>query len=124
MAGTPAVFEATMNRDQIVRLVAAAKELGAPIAPPGEVEGTDFDPSGPADDGNPFGTAEGELTHAVDVHRYVTAKRESIRCHASQVTDTGFFLQMPDDIFAMSFGTEWFIKKGSEPGVRPGWLFE
>jgi len=31
---------------------------------------------------------------------------------------------MPDDAFNESFGTEWFILEGAEPGVRPGWLFE
>jgi LmbE family N-acetylglucosaminyl deacetylase len=119
MAGTPSVFEATMNRDLIVRTMRAALE-NAP-------EGTfpdDFDPEGPADDGNPFGTPEAELTHAVDVSAYVDQKRESIKSHASQVSDSSFFLQMPDDVFRTSFGTEWYIKKGAPAGVRPGWLFE
>jgi hypothetical protein len=31
---------------------------------------------------------------------------------------------MPDDAFSALFGTEWFIKKGAEPGLRTGWLFE
>ena len=35
-------------------------------------------------------------------------------------------LQMPDDVFARSFGTEWFIEKGAPVGAgpRPGWLVE
>lgn len=117
LAGTPRVFEATMNRDEIVRLMERAAELG--------VEGPDddFDPNGPADDGNPMGTAEAELTHAVDVRAYIVQKRASIACHASQVTDSGFFLQMPDEVFADAFGTEWYIERGVEPGLRDGWLF-
>jgi LmbE family N-acetylglucosaminyl deacetylase len=67
---------------------------------------------------------ESELTHAVDVSAYLTAKRESLRAHRSQITDTSFFLEMPDEAFDQSFGTEWFILKGAEPGLRPGWLFE
>jgi hypothetical protein len=47
-----------------------------------------------------------------------------MRCHASQISDSSFFLEMPDEAFAASFGTEWFIKVGDEPGVRDRWLFE
>ena len=67
-----------------------------PVRPIGPDE-DDFDPAGPADDGNPFGMPESELTHAVDVSAFVKAKRESLRAHRSQVTDTTFFLEMPDE---------------------------
>ena len=59
----------------------------------------DFDPNGPADDGNPFGTREAEITLAVDVDAYVGRKRAAIAAHRSQVTDTTFFLEMPDEVF-------------------------
>ena len=117
LARTAAIFEATVNRDAIVLWMETARAVGAELA-------EEFDPNGPSDDGNPMGTPEAELTHAVDVSAYTDRKRDSIRCHASQVTDTGFFLQMPDEAFNAAFGTEWFIKHGTEPGVRPGWLFE
>ncbi|MEK7423894.1 MAG: PIG-L family deacetylase [Actinomycetota bacterium] len=117
MAGTASVFEATMNRDHIARIMAMASDIGSP----GGDEA--FDPNAPADDGNPFGMAEHELTHAVDVSPYLEHKRESMRCHRSQITDTSFFLEMPPDAFAVAFGTEWFILKGAEPGLSPGWLF-
>jgi LmbE family N-acetylglucosaminyl deacetylase len=71
-----------------------------------------------------MGMSEAELTMAVDVLPYVANKRRAIAAHASQVTDSGFFTQMPDDVFATAFGTEWFIEHGREPGLRPGWLFE
>ena len=112
LAGTPAVFEATANRDAMVRMMAATEQP------------EEFDPSQPMDDGNPFGMAEAELTHEVDVRPWIAQKRASIACHASQVSDSSFFLQMPDEVFAMAFGTEWYIKRGAEPGPRPGWLFE
>ncbi|MEY2444498.1 MAG: hypothetical protein QOC57_389 [Ilumatobacteraceae bacterium] len=118
LAAVPKVFEATMNREHIVRLITAAREAGAPIGD------DDFDPNGGADDGNPFGMAEAELTLAVDVTGYLQAKRESLRCHRSQITDTSFFLEMPEDAFSHAFGTEWFIEKGVDPGLREGWLFE
>jgi len=117
MVDVPRVFEATMNRDHIIRIVAAAREAGA-------LFGEEFDANAGADDGNPLGMSETELTHAVDVSGYLAAKRESLRAHRSQITDTSFFLDMPDDAFNQSFGTEWFILKGAEPGLRPGWLFE
>jgi LmbE family N-acetylglucosaminyl deacetylase len=119
LAGTPAVFEATMNRDEMVRFFEQARAEGAPGAP-----SEDFDPNGPADDGNPMGSTEAELTHRVDVSAYVRQKRESIRCHKSQITDAGFFSQMPDEAFAMAFGTEWFIRRDAGHALRDGWLFE
>ena len=49
-------------------------------------------------------------------------KRASIACHRSQITDSSFFLQMPPEVFAMAFGTEWFIEPGEPGGARPGWF--
>jgi LmbE family N-acetylglucosaminyl deacetylase len=73
LAGVERVFEATMNRDHIVRIMEMARQAGAPI---GE---EDFDPNSGADDGNPFGMTEAELTHAVDVTAHLQAKRDSLR---------------------------------------------
>ena len=77
----------------------------------------DFDPNGPADDGNPFGTAEAEhqpRRRRVGVHP--TLKRQALAAHASQVTDIGMFLAMPDEVFDRFFGTEWFIEPGAGSG--------
>jgi LmbE family N-acetylglucosaminyl deacetylase len=117
-AGTPRVFEATMNRDSMMRFFEEARASGAMPSD------ADFDPNAPADDGNPFGSTEDELTHAVDVAEFVGVKRASISCHASQVSDAGFFMTMPEDSFAQAFGTEWFIQVGADHPLRPGWLFE
>jgi LmbE family N-acetylglucosaminyl deacetylase len=120
LAGTAGVFEATMNRDAMVRLFKEAAARGeGPQGPDDE-----WDPEGPADDGNPFGTPEAEITHAVDVSSFVSNKRAAIRCHASQITDAGFFSNMPDEAFASAFGTEWFIRAGASHALRSGWLFE
>ena len=122
LAGTPRVFEATMNRDHIVRMMAMAREMGLGDGAAGPED--DFDPARPADDGNPFGMSEDELTHAVEVAEWLHLKRASMRCHGSQISDSSFFLEMPDEAFAGSFGIEWFIERGAEPGLRTGWLFE
>ena len=119
LAGTPKVFESTMNRDAMARFMSMAREMGM-----GGDDDTDFDPTAPADDGNPMGTPEAELTHRVDVAAHVQLKRDSIRCHASQVSDSGFFSSMPEEVFAMVFGTEWFIQHGAQHPLREGWLFE
>ena len=70
------------------------------------------------DDGNPFGTPEAEINLAVDVSGYTDRKRAALAAHASQVTDIGTFLAMPDEVFAGFFGTEWYIEPGAEPGLR------
>ena len=116
------VLEATMNRDAFVRMVEAAREAGEPMGGT-DGEQDDFDPTGPADDGNPMGMPEAELTLSVDVSDHLEAKRNAMRCHASQIEDTSFFLQMPDDAFAAAFGIEWFIEHDGQPPVRSGWIF-
>lgn len=112
---TVRVLESTMNRTRIVQMMReamATEEDGAP----------EFDPEGPADDGNPFGSTEDEITMAVDVSAYVDLKRASIACHASQVGDSSMFLNMPPEMFARAFGTEWFIEPGRPGGASPGWF--
>ena len=112
LAGTSRRFEITFNRDALVALMTAM--------PSDE----DFDPNGPSDDGNPFGTPEAEINLRVDVSAYTPLKRLALAAHASQVTDIGMFLAMPEDVFASVFGAEWYIEPGAEPGLRDGWLLE
>ncbi len=110
-AGRPLrLLESTMNRTRIAKMMSENPDN----------EG--FDPEQPADDGNPFGSTEDEITMAVDVSPFVDIKRASIACHRSQITDSSFFLQMPPEVFAMAFGTEWFIEPGQPGGARPGWF--
>jgi LmbE family N-acetylglucosaminyl deacetylase len=65
---------------------------------------------------------EAELTTRVDVMAYVEQKRASIANHASQVSDSSFFLQMPMEQFASAFGTEWYIRVGARAGIHEDWL--
>lgn len=115
------VLESTMNRTRIVQMMRNMMEQFAEQNS-GEDSNTDFDPEGPADDGNPFGSTEDEITMAVDVTAFVDRKRMSITCHASQVSDSSMFLNMTPDMFAQAFGTEWFIEPGQAGGARPGWF--
>lgn len=118
------VLEATMNRDAFVRMMEVVRDSGLDARGPDGEGADEFDPNGPADDGNPMGMPEAELTLAVDVTAHTDAKRAAMRCHRSQIEDTSFFLEMPDEAFAQAFGTEWFLEHGVEPPHRIGWLFE
>jgi LmbE family N-acetylglucosaminyl deacetylase len=117
LAGTAQVYEATVNRDAVFRLMAMAREEAEARG-----ETIDLPDLDDTDDGEPLGMPESTLTTAVDVAPYLALKRSSIRAHASQVTDTSFFLTMPDEVFAAGFGTEWFIHEGEPAGVHETWL--
>ncbi len=103
-AGTPRVYQSTINRDQILR----AREAFAGQAEPG-VELPEIDEN--------FGKPESVITAAVDVSAYLDRKRAAMRAHASQISEHSFFLAMPDDAFRAAFGTEWFIRDGQGPGI-------
>ena len=109
-ARTPRVLEATMNRDELRRQYRAAQEAGL------LTEEADWDPDGPADDGNPFGTPEEELHWRVDVRDVIATKREALRCHASQ-EDVRWMLSMSEEEFAGAFGVEWYVEPGRPAGL-------
>ena len=116
MAGTEDVFESTLNRDHILRLMEQAREAGelpedAPSPEDIEHGEGDIDPADPG-----FGMPESAITTFVDVKDMVDLKRKAMAAHASQISETSFFLAMPDDQFREAFGTEWFIHRGVTPG--------
>ena len=57
------------------------------------------------------------ITTTVDVSAYLDVKRRAMAAHASQIGETSFFLAMPPDAFAASFGWEWFIRRGAPAGT-------
>jgi LmbE family N-acetylglucosaminyl deacetylase len=107
LAGTPRVFQNTMNRDQIQR----GRKLFADRAAESGTEVPDVT------EDEQFGKPESVITAAVDVTSYLDCKRRAMRAHASQISEQSFFLAMPDDAFAFAFGTEWFIRTGQGPGI-------
>ena len=102
LAGTPRVYQSTMNRN-------AAKR--------GRSEFTEAAGFEMPDLGDDFGSPEGILTTKVDVTPWVTYKRQAMRAHPSQISEQSFFLALPDEGFAFAFGTEWFIREGGGPGI-------
>lgn len=108
---TPRMLETTMNRDAMRVMMALAPE------------GEGFDVDGPADDGDPMGTPEAEIHWDVNVSGYLTQKRAAIQAHASQTSDIGMMLAMPQQMFAAGFGREYFIEPGRPAGMTSGWPF-
>jgi LmbE family N-acetylglucosaminyl deacetylase len=103
LAGTPALYEATMSRDHIWDLM-QRRALEVDVDRMREEIGE----AGTIEDLN-LGMRAWQITHRVDVSRYVELKRAAMAAHASQIDETSFFLQMPLPAFAESFGWEWFI---------------
>ncbi len=110
----PAVrhLEATMNRDRMRESIALARAAG--------MDDDGWDPDGPADDGNPMGTPEAEISLGVDVSAHLVTKRAAVACHRSQVSDTTGILSIPDAAFAFIFGTEWYIDPADPAPLRMG----
>lgn len=103
LAGTPRVYEATMNRDRI-------KEMrDAIIEPEGEDERISLDE---------IGLPEADITAAVDVSEAIATKEAAMRAHASQIGPDSWFLSMSDDEFLRAFGTEWFRR--TAPPIAAG----
>lgn len=108
------LLEGTMNRDAMRERVTRAKAMG--------LMDDDFDVDGPADDGNPMGSLEAEIDWVVDVAAYALTKRRAISCHRSQISDSAFFLAMPEEAFVESFGQEYYIEPGRSQPMTPGWI--
>jgi LmbE family N-acetylglucosaminyl deacetylase len=102
LAGTPRFYEATMNRDHLRRVMEAAVAAG--MLPAEEVPDVS--------EASTFGRPESAITTAVDVRDHLDAKRASMAAHASQIPEDSFFLTLPDEAFASTFGWEWFIRHG------------
>ena len=104
LAGTGRVYESTANRDAIVGGLLEAQEMGVEM--PGDLDPTAFDD---------FGVREDQITTVVDVTDFLDVKRASMRAHASQISDTSFFLTIPDEFFARAFAQEWYIRRDRPP---------
>ena len=116
LAAVTRVYEATINRDHIRRLMLQLRE-----------EAGDTGIELPNDMGDPdqltIGVTEDRITTTVDVSPFVDAKRAALATHRSQVDETSFFLAMPPEQFRVAFGQEWFIRRGTPPPIGDDWLF-
>jgi len=118
IAGTPRVYEATVDRDHLMEALAASVALAEEHGV--EIPGDTPDPEEFASHFIPAA----QITTRVDVSDRLDVKRAALRAHASQIDETSFFLSMPDEIFALAFGTEWFIRRDAPEGIQESWLFD
>ena len=103
------LLEATINRELMRTGVELATSLGYEI--PADFTPETFDL---------WYTPAGSITHAVDVSAHLEQKRAAMQAHASQATAADpsadrtleLFLALPDEYFALAFGTEWFVEVG------------
>jgi LmbE family N-acetylglucosaminyl deacetylase len=111
LAGTPRVYESTMNRDYLVELMRTrAAEMGE-IA------------DAPDPDDMDLGMPAALITTTVDVSDHVDVKRAAMVAHASQIPADSFFLQLPPEAFRAAFGQEWFIRRGTDRSTSEDTLF-
>jgi len=118
LAGTPRVYEATADRDHFVETLRASETMVAELGI--EIPGDLPDPAEFADHFTPSAL----ITTRVDVADRLDQKRAALRAHASQIDETSFFLAMPDEMFGLAFGTEWFIRRDAPEGIQETWLFD
>lgn len=118
LARTPLVYESTINRDHIYRLLKEAVAAGDNDLP-GDIDPNDL----PDPNDNNFGSPESVITTVVDVREFLERKRAAMAAHASQIAESSFFLRLPPDAFREGFGYEWFIRRGAPPGAHDTDLF-
>jgi LmbE family N-acetylglucosaminyl deacetylase len=112
LARTPRVLHATVPRDTICRAIALVGKL---YRFPAEFDPTTFDRA--------F-SPKSDITHRVNVMRFASAKRASMRAHASQASAEGgadrtlaAFLRIPRPLYDVVFGREWFVDPAHPPGT-------
>ena len=98
LAGTPRVYEATMNRDRINEMRPTLRNVN------GDQEG---DSEAMYDT---IGTPDWEISAAVDVTGVLDIKRAAMAAHPSQIASDSWFLQLPPDAFSKAFGVEWYLR--------------
>jgi LmbE family N-acetylglucosaminyl deacetylase len=106
IARTARVFMATVNQDHLRRVAEMAGELGQAD------QLADFEEQ--RSQIATLGVEEARITTAVDVTAFIDVKRRAMASHASQISETSFFLAMPPEAFAMVWGTESYIRVGAE----------
>ena len=111
LAGTPRVLQATVPRDLLLRGIRLASRV---YRFPPEFEPSSFERAY---------SASAAVTHRIDVRRYASQKRASMRAHASQSSADGgadrtlaAFLRIPRPLFALVFGREWFVDAARPAG--------
>lgn len=100
----PLLFEATLPREPIAR--AASIAVRSHLTPSG-FDATEFEKAW---------TPRSQITHRVDVRKYLGAKRASLRAHSSQAAaddstrTLAVLASLPRPIFSALLGTEYYVR--------------
>ncbi|TMD97363.1 MAG: hypothetical protein E6I72_06810 [Chloroflexi bacterium] len=65
------------------------------------------------------GTPDELITTEIDVHDYLTQKRDAFRSHVSQNDPNSWFATMQDQVYELAFGTEFYQLVRGELGSEP-----
>jgi LmbE family N-acetylglucosaminyl deacetylase len=105
LAGTPVVLEATVSAPLLRAALTVLRLLGDALGS-----------SAPLGHRQVF-SPRSEITHRVRVHDQLTAKRAAMAAHASQLRGPqgqprvlDRLLRLPPPLFALAFGTEWYVQ--------------
>lgn len=103
-------LQVTIDRDFLAGGIELAKSLGIEV-PEGFV---------PPDVSHWYSPAT-DITHSVDVSSELAKRKQSMAAHATQTTGStdavrtlSVFINLPDEIFAIAFSKEWFVKANGE----------
>ena len=112
-AGTRLVLEATVARESLQRGLRLLNLLGVR---PGGMRSRDLAAAY---------RPRAEITHEVDVRRWVPAKHRALAAHASQtgggadVRTVALLSRLPRPLARRVLGREWFVEHGRLPGRHP-----
>lgn len=77
------------------------------------------------DGGAIAGVPDDEIHAVLDVNEFVDRKRQAFAAHVSQNDPSSFFLNTPDELLPMAFGTEFYsLARGALPGQQLSDLFQ
>jgi LmbE family N-acetylglucosaminyl deacetylase len=116
-AATSKVYESVVDRDRVKAWFAMAQSPEGRAAL-GNVEI-------PSTEGVESMGVPGEtITTRVDVGDYLDQKRRAMAAHASQISETSFFLALPEALSREVWGLETYVLRGAPVGTRETWLFD
>jgi LmbE family N-acetylglucosaminyl deacetylase len=112
-AKTPITLEATVDRKALQRALRAISWS------------TRRSPAFRANSFDDLYTSSEQITHRVDVSRYLPQKRAALEAHRSQSTGeesmrtVAWLLRLPPPLFRLALGREWFVEHHRSPAKRP-----
>ena len=110
LSAVPVVVQQTINRDWLSR---GRRELAAA----GRIDGA---AQMPEPDSVDWGKPETEITHKVEVVDVADKKRAAMRAHASQMGPDHPLLAMPEPMFLVGLGVEFYIvSPAPSPAAAP-----